>query len=208
MNWLLRKALGVRRRLVDAYWERKFDADTTGLRPGAAPDAHWYVTVPYSMIFRVLRELELGPQDVLIDLGSGKGRVLLCASRFPIAKAIGVELAEDMCEVARRNVARLKAPRCPVEVVNQNALEFDYRQGTAFYLFDPFGAETLRGVLQKMHESLAVAPRKIRLAFILAISPQSEQELGACGWLECYKRIEVYGFQAEISPVSFWRSRE
>ena len=41
---------------------------------------------------RVLRKLKPGPRDVFVDLGSGKGIVLLIAGRLPFGRVIGVDL--------------------------------------------------------------------------------------------------------------------
>ena len=57
--------------------------------------------------FRSLVEaLPIDPKDyVLVDLGSGKGRVLLLASEFPFRRVVGVEFSQELNEIAERNVA-------------------------------------------------------------------------------------------------------
>ena len=49
--------------------------------------------------------------DVFLDLGAGKGRMLLAASRYPFRRVIGVELSDRLAAIARSNVAafRLRA---------------------------------------------------------------------------------------------------
>ena len=42
---------------------------------------------------------------VFVDLGSGKGRILLLASRYPFRGVVGVEFAHELNEVAERNIA-------------------------------------------------------------------------------------------------------
>jgi hypothetical protein len=42
-------------------------------------------------LVRVLRPGEVGPDDVFLDFGSGKGRILLVAARYCFARIIGVE---------------------------------------------------------------------------------------------------------------------
>lgn len=42
---------------------------------------------------------------MFLDLGSGKGRMVLSAARFPFRRIIGVELSNDLTAIARRNVA-------------------------------------------------------------------------------------------------------
>ena len=66
---------------------------------------------------------EVDSDDVFIDLGSGKGRmVLAAAARYPFKRVIGVELAEQLHEVARANVAEWSPA---VALVRTRATLFD-----------------------------------------------------------------------------------
>jgi SAM-dependent methyltransferase len=51
-------------------------------------------------IHRALELAELKPGEVLYDLGSGDGRVLIAAARDFNARAVGVELSPLLCAVA------------------------------------------------------------------------------------------------------------
>src|SRR5688572_3166400 len=63
-----------------------------------------YEPSPWLALKRVLPKNEVGPDDVFIDFGCGKGRVVLQAAMYPFRKVIGVELSTELCDVARRNV--------------------------------------------------------------------------------------------------------
>jgi hypothetical protein len=58
-------------------------------------DSVW-VPTPERMIRRMLQLADLTPNDVLIDLGSGDGRIPIHAARHFGARAIGVELEENL----------------------------------------------------------------------------------------------------------------
>jgi SAM-dependent methyltransferase len=49
-----------------------------------------------------------------VDIGSGKGRALLVASEFPFERIVGVELSQELNEVALENIAAYANPaqRC------------------------------------------------------------------------------------------------
>jgi len=47
-----------------------------------------------------------GMDDVFIDIGSGKGRVVLQAARFRFRRVIGLERSERLTEIARANLDR------------------------------------------------------------------------------------------------------
>ena len=43
-----------------------------------------------------------------VDMGSGKGRALLVASELPFAKIVGVELSQELHQIAEENVRRYR----------------------------------------------------------------------------------------------------
>lgn len=49
---------------------------------------------------RAMRPGEVRGADVFLDLGSGKGRVVLAAARFRFRRVIGNELSEELSAVA------------------------------------------------------------------------------------------------------------
>lgn len=206
MAWIFDKFRGLRRRLSDGRWERHFGVNTMGLKPGPVEDGHWYVTTPYRSIFRVLRAASLTPGDVLFDLGCGKGRVLLAATRTSARKLVGVELNPELAQLARDNLQRQSLPPGRAEIRNQNVLDVDYDEATALFLFDPFGARTLEGVLRRLKDSLDRHPRPLRLAFILAIAPESLEVLAQCGWLQCTQRFDIRDIGTGTFKVSIWQS--
>jgi protein-L-isoaspartate O-methyltransferase len=65
--------------------------------PFAAP----YVPTPQSIVTQMLEMAEVGPDDYVIDLGSGDGRIVLTAARDFGARGMGVEILEDLVESAR-----------------------------------------------------------------------------------------------------------
>ena len=44
-------------------------------------------------------------ESVFVDLGCGKGRVLLMAVECGFKRVVGVEFAHELCEIAKRNVS-------------------------------------------------------------------------------------------------------
>src|SRR6478609_9761998 len=71
------------------------DLDVYGLD---ADDRVYYIPSNWLTLRRVLRRHDVRPDDVFIDLGSGKGRMVLEAARYPFRRVIGVELAQPLHE--------------------------------------------------------------------------------------------------------------
>ncbi len=104
-----------------------------------------------------------------VDLGSGKGRVLLVASEFPFSEIIGVEFATELHEIASRNIGQYKSKtqRCKnVKSLNLDAAEFDFPlTPLVLYMFNPFGPAVLVPVLQRLQRSLDSHPRDVTLLY-------------------------------------------
>ena len=66
-------------------------------------DVVW-VPTPEAMVEKMLDMAKVGPDDYVIDLGSGDGRNVIGAARRG-ARALGVEYNPDMVELSRRNAA-------------------------------------------------------------------------------------------------------
>lgn len=104
-------------------------------------------------IRRILRHGEIGPNDVFLDLGSGKGRAVLQAARFPFSRVIGVELSEDMTAIAQRNLAaRRRQLRCRnVELITADVLHYPIPDDVSVvYLFNPFQGPIFDAVIEQI----------------------------------------------------------
>lgn len=146
-------------------------------RPGAV----YYATIAYPVIRDVLRRLDLGPSDIFVDVGCGKGRVLCLAAQHQMTRVIGVEYSAELARMARENARRVRHRRTPVEVAAMPAEEFDYSSATALYFFNPFEAEILDVVLAKIHVDRGTRP--LRLAFVME-SPAQEAVFQKHTWLQ------------------------
>ncbi len=64
------------------------------------PDAR-YVPTPPDIVAAMLRGARVGPGDVVYDLGSGDGRIVIAAARDFGARAVGVELDAKLVQDSR-----------------------------------------------------------------------------------------------------------
>jgi hypothetical protein len=104
-----------------------------------------------------------------IDLGSGKGRTLLMASSYPFRRIVGLELLDELHQVAERNIARYHGhqQKCfDVVSLSGDAREFFFPdEPTVLYLFNPFPEPVLRAVLARLHQSLQGCPRELYVIY-------------------------------------------
>jgi predicted RNA methylase len=109
--------------------------------------------------------------QVFIDLGSGTGRVLLFASRFPFRKLVGVEASRELCEAARMNMRRYysrmdkEAPEWSIENVDVRDFQIPDRSGLVVYMYNPFDAAVLERVVDRVIESVFTQPRSCTVVY-------------------------------------------
>lgn len=106
---------------------------------------------------------------VFIDLGCGKGKVLLMAAEFPFMRIVGIELVEVLAKQARRNIASYHGPTllCPsIEVITGDATLYEFpADPLVLYCFDTFSESGLRVVLNNLQRSLEQLPRETYLVY-------------------------------------------
>jgi len=198
--------MGVRRKLLNAMWELRLGISTRGLHFSELSDNEHihYGTQSYTETVAVLKALRLDLNDVFVDLGCGKGRVICLAARHLLREVIGVEHSAYLCEIARRNSLRVRGRRSPIKIQEIGAESFDYTIGTVFYMFHSFGPKTLASVLERMYQGLRSNPRRLRLVYS---NPRNEHIVSQVGWLERCQLWTKETHDAVQESVSFWRSK-
>lgn len=109
-----------------------------------------------------------------IDLGSGKGRVLLMAAGYPFRRIVGVELLPELLQIAHENLSRLLDP-VRIELVLDDARNFQFpNEPLVVFLFNPFPVYVLRSVMSNLERSMAAAPRPV---YLVLHNPEHEAEI-------------------------------
>jgi predicted RNA methylase len=163
-------------------------------------DSGKYEVPDYLYMRKVQRVLNPGPDDVIFDIGCGMGRFLCLAARKRIRKCVGVELNSQLCEAAEENAKRLRGRRAPIEIRCADAAATDLNGGTIYYMYNPFGCDTMSEVLANIRATLSKNPRNITIAYYNSIY---EDLFQATGWLEKFHAFRVQSGM----PVTFWRNR-
>jgi SAM-dependent methyltransferase len=111
-------------------------------------------------------------QYVFVDIGCGKGRIVLVAAERGFLKVIGVDIAAELVEMARDNVGRfrqLTGCRTPIEIVQADATKFVWPPDNC--VFSYFAAPSddggvLRMALENAHQSYERNPRDMYLILV------------------------------------------
>jgi precorrin-6B methylase 2 len=147
----------------------------TMFRDGEIP-----MPTPYNIIEKMLDQLQFSKNDVFVDLGCGKGRVIFSVAEKKLKKIIGVEVRKDLFDIAMENLRNLKLKNTPVEIVNADAATFNMQEGTIFFMFNPFGIKTQEKVMKNIKNSLKTNPRKVR---IVSYYGPNLNNIKNCDWL-------------------------
>jgi SAM-dependent methyltransferase len=103
-------------------------------------DSVW-VPTPERLIHRLLQLADVTARDTVLDLGSGDGRVPIYAAKYFGARAIGVELEENLIRVSNE-AARASGVAHRVRFVRQDLFETDLAQASVITLYISPGVMT------------------------------------------------------------------
>lgn len=150
----------------EAAWDKRLRIKTTG-RDDALSDQYRYPyePTPYSVLERLAGSGLIGDGDVVLDYGSGKGRVGFFLAHQTGAKTVGIEYHDRIYSQALENQANAVSG-AKADFVSVKAEDYDVPpEVNRCYFFNPFSAEILRKVMARILESYYGHPREILLLF-------------------------------------------
>jgi precorrin-6B methylase 2 len=123
-----------------------------------------FVTTPDEVVERMLQLAGAGPRDLVVDLGSGDGRIVIAAARKFGARGLGIELDGGLVEKSRVNAQRANvADR--VSFIQGDVLAADLSQATVVMVY------LLPGLLNRLQprflEQLRPGARIVSHAFTM-----------------------------------------
>ena len=101
---------------------------------GAAENLAPYIPTPQAVVEKMLEAGRVKPGDMVYDLGSGDGRVVITAAQKFGARAVGVELRADLCRIASERIKALGLDD-RVRMVQGSALRIDLSQADVVTMF-------------------------------------------------------------------------
>ncbi|MEM2725047.1 MAG: methyltransferase domain-containing protein, partial [Candidatus Nezhaarchaeales archaeon] len=93
-----------------------------------------FVSTPEHVARRMLELANVGPDDVVYDLGAGDGRIIIMAAKEFKARAVGVEIRKDLYE---RILERVKTDGLEgkVKVINGDFFQIDISEASVVTLY-------------------------------------------------------------------------
>jgi hypothetical protein len=134
----------------------------------AKPAPYLYDPTPWSALRRIFRYFRLDFSSfTFVDIGAGKGRIVLTASTYPFTSVIGVEHSPSLCQVANKNLEKcrfLRRRAKSTQIIECDATEFAI-PGTpcVFFFYNPFDYNTMNLVITNIVRSYRLNARQIYL---------------------------------------------
>lgn len=146
----------------------------------------------YSALPLIFRFVRITKDDVLVDVGCGKGRVInywLCR-KFK-NKIIGLELDETIAKQTAHHFSNRKN----VTIIQGNAIENIPKDATVFYFYNPFSRDIVQQFEAKLSEMFQQKP-----ITIIYYNPKSIDVFQNLNW-----RIRYINFERDLGKVRWGR---
>jgi SAM-dependent methyltransferase len=154
-------------------FDRRQGTDTSRIVDLATAGVHTDGRIPYvpsswRNLPSALRHIPISDDDVFLDLGSGKGRVVLQAAERPFKRVVGVELSSELHASATANLDAVRARlRCQdVELIEADIT--DYRvpdDVTIVYAYNPVRGDLFEAAMNALIASYDRNPRSMHLLY-------------------------------------------
>ena len=93
-----------------------------------------FITTPDDVVERMLLLAGTGPADLVVDLGSGDGRIVIAAARKFGARGLGIELDSRLVDVSRDN-ARHAQVSDRVSIIQGDVLVADFSKASVVTVY-------------------------------------------------------------------------
>ena len=128
----------------------------------------------------------------IVDLGSGKGRVMMTAAHFGFLEICGIDFAKELCDQAADNmkIKERQFPGIKWRVLNQNVKDYEIRSDdSVFFMFNPFSRSVMKTFLRNLDVSCDQFPRTV---YFLYASPQYQKLLLDAGYAIIFHKEKMY----------------
>lgn len=139
-----------------------------------------HIPVPEDVIPKMLEMASVKPGEVVFDLGSGDGRILIVAAREFHARAVGVEVRKRLVKQGRERAKELGLSR-QVKVMASNFKKVSLRKADVLAIY--LSSYTLNLLVPKFTRELRPGTRIVNFDYpILGWTPLRQIEVLPTGW--------------------------
>jgi len=164
-----------------------------------------YVPTPASVVDAMLKLANIGPQDFVVDLGSGDGRIIIAAAKKLGARGFGVEIDGALVNEARREAER-QGVAGRVEFLEQNLFITDIDRASVLTLY--LYPSLLMQLRPRFFKELKPGTRIVSHDFAMEDwRPDARVTVPVPGKLYGPPSSEVYFWVVPVNAAGHWRWR-
>lgn len=151
---------------METQWDKLLKIKTSGRDDSNSDQYRYpYEPTPYCVLERLANSGLIGKRNVVLDYGTGKGRVCFYLSYQTRCQSVGIEYDERIFTEAMKNKEM---------AVSNGRTSFQMKAAEGYpvpkeidrcYFFNPFSVELLQKVLARIYESFYENPRELLLFF-------------------------------------------
>ena len=156
-------------------YEQRFNIATAGNQRGFTDSLHHnrYEPTPYGLLDRLFENYSLTPDDRLVDVGCGKGRLNFYIHHLFGAESAGIEMNPVFYAEAINNkkqyMKKHKDAEHRIDFYNCLAQEYPIAaRDNKFYFFNPFSVQVFITFINRVMRSAEEDPRTVEVVLFFA----------------------------------------
>ena len=186
---------------------------STSFDPSKLRNATSYGAVNAWAFRSLLKTLGLPKTLHFVDLGCGLGRACILAAEYGFEKVTGVELAPELCTLARKNLSTCRLPASTMaraQIVEADALEYcEHSDDDLFFIYRAFSEEFFNTVLQKLTQKATPRNKPLTIIYTERLYAARSTYVTALSDEEIFRKLyrgdalgqSFYVFQSVSQPV-------
>ena len=133
------------------FFDIKYKTDTQ-LRIGRSRlIATHYAPSYYSPLKKIFSLIPNKSELNFVDIGCGKGKVLLIASLFGFKKISGIDIDNKLLKISKKNISifqKITKKKIKINLAKIDARQYNIENDNVFYFFNPFSHVVLNVILR------------------------------------------------------------
>ncbi len=123
-----------------------------------------FVTTPHRVVREMLKLAGVAKDDVVYDLGSGDGRIVIAAARDFGARGVGVDIDPELIAAGRENAKKAGVSE-RVTFVEQDVLKADIKRATviALYMLPAMNRQLLPKFFKELQPGVRVVSHRFEI---------------------------------------------
>jgi SAM-dependent methyltransferase len=153
--------------------------------------SHSYENAGTLRVKIMLSSLSISKNDLMIDIGCGKGKMIYLMSKFPFKRVDGVEISERLSRIAIKNLQKLNVTNAEIFTCGARLFR-DIDKYNFIYFYNPFPSVVMKVVIKNIEESLMKIPRSLTIVYFNPVCHSDIIESGIFKIVKNKWKVSIY----------------